>query len=60
MLSFVQIKSEVSLMKRIAVFGFLAVFPLTLLAAPSRRYVVTTTHPYDVAERELPREERHL
>jgi serine protease len=57
MLSFVQIESEVSLMKRIAVFGFLAVFPLTLMAAPSRRYVVTTTHPYDVAERELPRED---
>jgi subtilisin family serine protease len=56
-LSFVQIKSEVSLMKRFAVFGFLAVFPLTLLAASSRRYVVTTHHAYDVAERSLPRED---
>jgi serine protease len=35
----------------------LAVFPLTLMAAPSRRYIVTTTHPYDVAERALPRED---
>ena len=57
MLSCIQIESEVSLMKRIAVFGFLAVLPLTLMAAPSRRYLVTTTHPYDVAERELPRED---
>ena len=44
-------------MKRIAVFGFLAVLPLTLMAAPSRRYVVTTTHPFDLSERELPRED---
>lgn len=44
-------------MKRIAVLGFLAVFPLTLMAAPSRRYVVSTTRPFDVAERELPRED---
>ncbi|MDQ6800606.1 MAG: S8 family serine peptidase [Acidobacteriota bacterium] len=44
-------------MKRIAVCGFLAVFPLTLLAAPTHRYIVTTTHPYDVAERALPRED---
>jgi len=51
LLLFVQIESEVSQMKRIAVFGFLAVFPLTLAAASTRRYVVSTTHSADVAER---------
>ena len=45
-------------MKRIAVLGFLAAFPVAVFAAASaQRYIVTTTHPYDVAVRALPRDD---
>ncbi|HYS55023.1 MAG TPA: S8 family serine peptidase [Thermoanaerobaculia bacterium] len=44
-------------MKRMAVLGFLAAFPVAVLAASTQRYIVTTSHPYDVAVRALPRDD---